>query len=134
MKPFILRMEWSIILILFLGITAQCDATGIACSDDSFCEYYLQLGSQCLDGFCSNPFYQGGCIKSYLPDWHKIRICNSDDPKGAAEQGVCRESPFNYMEIRALAQDWESSIFATWILQIFLVSDSSNLLLWNDNY
>ena len=34
--------------------------------------------------------------------------------------GYCRAPNMDYTEVRVLAQDWESSIFQAWILQIVL--------------
>ena len=97
-------------------------SAALSCSSDEECAVALPNGSLCVKGFCTNPYYNQGCIKSHLPSWHKIRVCGSDDPPEAEKNGFCRPSPMDYMEIRALAQDWDSSIFSTWILQIFLVS------------
>ncbi|CAB9513019.1 expressed unknown protein [Seminavis robusta] len=52
----------------------------------------------------------------------KQRVCNSEDPPDAVQQGICRQSPFqdHYMEIRIFCQDWESVLIETWVLQIIL--------------
>ena len=84
------------------------------CLTDSDCnEKFLSGTSKCSGGSCTNPYYEGGCLKSHIEDWEKIRVCNSDDPAYAEATGACRQSPLEYMEIRALAQDWDSSLFAT---------------------
>eukprot|EP00934_Nitzschia_sp_Nitz4_P001546 Nitzschia sp. Nitz4//scaffold248_size28759//20159//24979//NITZ4_008111-RA/size28759-snap-gene-0.11-mRNA-1//-1//CDS//3329543998//1546//frame0 len=106
---------------IWLGFILCCTAKAeIPCTSDSFCGEVLLSGSECLDNVCSNPFYKAGCLRSYLPGWHKTRVCNSDDPPEAMELGYCVPSPFDYVEVRALAQDWESSFVSTWIVQIIL--------------
>ena len=77
-------------------------------------------GSECVDGFCTNPFHNGGCLKRMMPDWQKTRICNSHDPPSSAENGYCRPSPLDFMEIRINSGNWESSFFGAWILTIVL--------------
>lgn len=49
----------------------------------------------------------------------QIRVCNSEDAVGSPD---CRPPPFadEYMEIRIHAQDWDSSLFESWILQVLL--------------
>lgn len=113
-------------LIFFFGLLPALHSVSAAlpCSSDKECAHALRNGSLCLQGFCTNPYFHHGCIKSHLPGWHKIRVCGSDDPPEAEKNGHCRPSPMDYMEIRALAQDWDSAIFSTWILQIFLVSSA----------
>lgn len=59
-----------------------------------------------------------------------LRACNSEDrmPQ-AVEQGVCMDYEgdlsigniyADYTEVRLLSQNWESAIFASWVLQILL--------------
>lgn len=87
-----------------------------------------------------NPFANGGCLyqrwkhshpqsRSYSPSNTnqsatipvRIRVCNSEDPPLAAKMGYCRDDdPFDYMELRIHGQNWEASIFQTWVLQILL--------------
>ena len=73
--------------------------------------------------FCEgalNP-YESGCLRQRLPDdFVRLRTCNSDDPPGAAERGICRPSASDYMELRIFSQNWESVFFVTWVLQILL--------------
>jgi hypothetical protein len=49
----------------------------------------------------------------------QMRVCNSEDAVGSPD---CRPPPFadEYMEIRIHAQDWDSSLFESWILQVLL--------------
>jgi len=49
-----------------------------------------------------------------------LRACNSDDPPGAAEAGLCAAPEFDYGEIRIGPGNWESSMFGAWISQILL--------------
>ena len=100
-------------------VTDTC-ASSVPCTTDEYCIQTLRDGSICSeDGYCTNPFYNGGCLKSLLGSessgggdidrnndmgWHRIRVCNSDDPPEAIEKGYCRLSPFDYMEVRILAQ------------------------------
>ena len=59
-----------------------------------------------------------------------LRACNSEDPMPeAVEQGLCVDYEgdlsigniyTDYVEVRLLSQNWESAIFASWILQILL--------------
>ena len=107
----------------------------ITCTTNEQCEIAYLQGSKCdlQTGLCTNPFYEnGGCLKTMLPseklqqhedavkEWHKVRVCHSDDPPGTLEAGLCRPSPLEYMEVRLLSQNWESPFFQTWILQILL--------------
>lgn len=88
----------------------------VACSTKEECEQILGHGSKCSivagdDGsssqFCSNPFYEGGCLARFLPNWHKIRVCGSDDPPEASISGACRSAPIPaYQEIRIGAMNW----------------------------
>ena len=77
-------------------------------------------GSECVDGFCTNPFYNGGCLKHMIPTWHKVRVCNSRDPPLAMRKGFCRPSPLDFMEIRINSNNWESAFFSAWILTVIL--------------
>lgn len=65
-----------------------------------------------------NP-YQRGCLYSKGLT-SSVRVCGSDDPPSALAEGICREPPFDYAEVRIQPGDWESSFFSTWILQIVL--------------
>jgi uncharacterized membrane protein len=107
-------------LVAFGNLGSFCEAT-VACSSTQECESTHMEGSRCVKGVCvANSYHDGGCLKSLLPDWHKIRVCNSDDPPSSAEKGFCRPSPLDYTEVRRLSQNWESAFFGTWILQILL--------------
>jgi hypothetical protein len=89
-----------------------CEAT-LACTSTQECESTHMEGSRCVEGVCvANSFHDGGCLKSLLPDWHKIRVCNSDDPPSSAEKGFCRPSPLDYMEVRLSSQNWDSAFLA----------------------
>lgn len=51
----------------------------VACNDTSACESALRCsGSECLDGYCTNPFSKG-CLRSILGEDYKLRTCNSQD-------------------------------------------------------
>lgn len=117
LDPLLLILQVAVFLVL---APSQDVHAQVSCENDNECEEALRIGSKCIEGQCSNPFYHGGCLKSLLPEWDKVRVCTSDDPPEALANGYCRESPFDYMEIRILAQNWESSFFESWILQIVL--------------
>ena len=96
-------------------------ALTVPCKESSECAAIYRKGSECnADGFCTNPFYNGGCLNKLLPGWNKTRICNSEDPPEAEELGYCRSSPLGYSEIRLAARNWEAANFGAWILQILL--------------
>ena len=103
------------LLLLVRGVSSFTET----CMNTADCIVSIGPGSECRNGNCSNPF-EKGCLETKLPGWAKIRVCNSDDPADAAEQGLCRMSEFNYVEIRPYPQNWESPVFATWIIQIIL--------------
>lgn len=94
----------------------------VACQANVECENKLRRGSECIDGFCSNPFFTGGCLEKMKNDWKKIRACHSEDPSDAVERGVCviPDSGFDYTELRISPQDWVSGAVETWILQILM--------------
>ena len=135
------------------------------------CEELYWKGSECRNGYCSNPF-EKGCLHTLLnsPNDYdgspsisaatkerlssliervksQVRVCNSYDPTGAAEQGLCvshytddsknynnhkhqninqneesmqHELFAEYLETRIHSQNWESSFFSAWIMQILL--------------
>lgn len=95
------------------------------CNWDMQCEEKYKAGSKCLEnGQCSNPF-ASGCLYNFhtqFSTWDdtfhlpNMRACNSDD----ANQDYCDVFPLNYSEIRVHNGDWESPIFYSWIIQIFL--------------
>ena len=83
----------------------------LACTSTEFCETTLRKGSQCVNGFCDNPF-QYGCLQSQMEGFTKLRVCNSEDPEDAALRGLCRDAThMNYPEIRIMSQNWESPFF-----------------------
>jgi hypothetical protein len=56
-----------------------------------------------------------------LPDWPKVRVCNSQDSPEAVARGDCRPSTGRAdLEIRLFAQNWESAFLEDWLLQIIL--------------
>ncbi len=67
-----------------------------------------------------NP-YEKGCLFKRVPQWKKLRVCNSHDAPDAASTGLCRTPPMaSYPEVRIFSQNWESVFFTSWILQILL--------------
>ena len=183
-------------IALFTGLFPFYSEASIACNSTyNPCEQLFWNGSECRNGFCSNPF-EKGCLHTLLNSpgdidisssmnkaAHKrlsslierlksqVRVCNSDDPPGAADQGLCvshyTESSKNYHhhnyqnhnhnpesmqrglfaeypETRIYSQNWESSFFASWILQIVLSeilqvpttieSGTQELSQWNNFY
>ena len=107
-------------LLFLLSQLGSWSEASVACTSNAEFEGILRRGSECIDGFCTNPYYHRGCLGTLLPDWQKTRVCSSEDPPDAAEKGYCRFTQWDYMEMRVLAQDWESSFFETWMLQIIL--------------
>ena len=152
----------SLLMLLVLRALSLAEAK-VACTRNTECEELLFTGSECRNGFCSNPF-EKGCLNALLKAAdneqtlfstsnstesegegirekisaiekrlkNMIRVCNSEDPPGAAETGICtdysqrdnkRKGPSlysDYNEIRIMNQNWESPMFAAWILQILL--------------
>jgi hypothetical protein len=104
-------------ILVFLLFRKAASAMSL-CLNDTECEHLQGVSSKCVDSICSNPFEQG-CLHSLLPN-RKKRVCNSDDPPDAEKLGVCRKPPIDYMEVRIFSQSWESSIFASWCMQILL--------------
>ena len=102
----------------------------VTCTDTSECESILRSGSKCSSGVCTNPFHNGGCLalkgitNNIFDDVHKapVRVCSSNDDPSSAELGFCRppDLQLGYTEIRILSQNWESSFFSTWIVQVLL--------------
>lgn len=98
----------------------------IACTRNEDCP----SSNNCLsEGFCMNPYRNGGCLSQKLvSEWqqqqykHRIRICNSEDDVDSVLNGHCRlqDEGLDYMEIRIITQNWESSFFESWVLQIVL--------------
>ena len=92
-----------------------------SCRDSTDCARLVGWGSECLleEGICSNPFAQG-CLRTLLGEEHASqRVCNSDDP-GHVHGKLCRTPEIPYPEVRLFAQNWESSVFSSWVLQILL--------------
>jgi hypothetical protein len=100
------------------------------CIIDSDCETIHRPGSKCLKFAddsgswfqCSNP-YLAGCLSAHYEDNNEdhpsayfTRVCNSDD--NSFEH--CQQSALNYTEIRVHNANWESAMFYSWIVQIFL--------------
>lgn len=96
----------------------------VACETDDICIEKLRLGSQCVGGYCTNPFVSG-CLRQHLGEekYPNVRVCNSDDPSHFEEEGLCSNEPLHYldyMEIRIAPADWDSAIFLAWLHQIIL--------------
>ena len=108
------------------------------------CEDLLWKGSQCRDGFCTNPF-RGGCLRAMLGSdeyggmyssedastaesetlqalrrrlLSRPRVCNSEDAPDVLAQGLCVESDNEYTETRIYSQNWESAFVNAWIMQV----------------
>ena len=132
--------------LLFSGF---CCEASVACATNTECASQLRPGSECIAGFCTNPF-QRGCLRNYLgmDAFPQPRTCNSDDSSNdnnnsngpssilleattstdgnssslpfRDEEPMCTPSAFGYSEIRILSMNWESAMFTAWILQIVL--------------
>lgn len=108
------------LIILLLLLSIQSTAGSFPCSSNEECERLVGQGSVCRsDKLCSNTFFQG-CLFGRLPGWNKLRVCNSEDPPDAAENGLCSIPSIPYTEIRIFSQNWESSVFGAWLMQIVL--------------
>ena len=128
---FLLLPLASILFPRAIEAAISCNSTFNPCAD------LLWEGSQCIDGYCSNPF-QGGCLRSLLGSekyadryadadeavqalrrrvLSKPRVCNSGDSLDKVEKGLCSLSDNEYMEIRMYMQNW--SVF---VLVRFCVS------------
>jgi len=133
-----LHVALSLLLTVVKSLAADprlaCNSTNHRCAER------LMEGSQCIDGFCTNPF-EGGCLKFFLQDEayadkypensvesklrrrvlspERKRICNSEDPESspfcqsASKDGV-------YSELRIFPQNWDSPIATSWMMQIIL--------------
>ena len=66
--------------IVLIAVSRIVPLTGaaVACNDTSKCQSALSSGSECLDGYCTNPFSRG-CLRSILGEDYKLRTCNSQD-------------------------------------------------------
>ena len=72
----------------------------VECTTNQACETAFWKGSECRQGFCSNPF-EKGCLYNMLQDEEdmlpslakriqsQVRVCNSEDPPNAAQIGLC---------------------------------------------
>ena len=119
-KHSLLLVLASIVSHLAVEAAITCNATFNPCPD------LLWEGSQCIDGFCSNPF-EGGCLKPLLGSQeyadryadadevvqalrrrvlNKPRVCNSGDSVEAVDGGLCALTDNDYMEIRMYTQNW----------------------------
>ncbi|CAB9530678.1 Metabotropic glutamate receptor-like protein [Seminavis robusta] len=49
-----------------------------------------------------------------------LRVCNSQDDEETIANNLCIPSPLDYMEIRILTGNWESSLLTAWAMQIVL--------------
>ena len=83
----------------------------------SFPVYALATLGLAVRAQTSNPF-QSGCLHNI--QGYSKRVCNSDDPPSASQDGICIPSPFDYSEIRILNQSWDSPMLSSWVLQILL--------------
>eukprot|EP00934_Nitzschia_sp_Nitz4_P007435 Nitzschia sp. Nitz4//scaffold138_size62050//40663//43710//NITZ4_006392-RA/size62050-processed-gene-0.8-mRNA-1//1//CDS//3329535779//7425//frame0 len=108
-------------LLFFISCFTR-STSAAECSWNVECEELHAAGSVCReDGTCSNP-YAAGCLYNFYEHYGKLsdtpekRVCNSDDH----DETHCKVSPFNYTEIRVHNGNWESPIFYSWIIQIFL--------------
>ena len=101
--------------IVFIAVSPVPVSASVECNHTSTCESALRSGSECLDGYCTNPFSKG-CLRSILGEDYKLRTCNSQDGPGA----TCAVSPLDYMEVRIAPSNWESAMFYSWIIQILL--------------
>jgi hypothetical protein len=113
------RILLSLLLLLFFTNFLLARAS-VECDSTNYCQDFLHPNSECVDGLCLNPFYKGGCLHNFKPDWKKIRVCNSEDPPEAEEKGYCRKPTQGYTEIRIASQNWESAFFSAWALQVLL--------------
>ena len=133
-------------LVLLLQPLLQLQVVVVAavdeCNSDRFCQTEWSE-SKCINGKCTNPF-ASGCLfameekkrrrrrrslatkdeentverKLNLQDWFQKRVCNSNDDK---DSEYCQESIWKYPEVVIHNADWESVIFYSWIMQIFLM-------------
>lgn len=106
---------------LLLSVLPAAEAT-LSCTSTEECATIFLPGSLCENGFCTNPYQNGGCLRNRLEGWNQIRVCNSEDTPEAIALGYCRppDPSFDYTEIRIATHNWESAFFQAWILQIVL--------------
>ena len=124
--------------ILLAAVQGLSENAPSLCTSDADCEAWYRKGSNCLaSGRCSNPF-TAGCLRSFAngtefaPNMSALiretlmnrRVCNSEDRRSAAAANGssldCRTPPFAYPEIRVHNGNWDSRVFYSWIIQIFL--------------
>ncbi|KAL7570988.1 hypothetical protein ACA910_002611 [Epithemia clementina (nom. ined.)] len=115
-KPFLRCWLWFLIGLKSVPIAFA----SVRCFSIFDCEQQISKVSECVDGYCTNPYHVGGCLANRLENHYKIRTCNSDDPPSSVEKGYCRPSTLGYMEVRVASQNWESAFFVAWVLQIVL--------------
>jgi hypothetical protein len=111
----LLRASGIVLLLTILDTTEA----AVSCNTSQTCNELLYAGSECFEGFCTNPFTKGGCLANRVPGWKKIRVCNSEDPPNASSLGYCHD-PYpglEYMEIRLAGQNWESAFFIAWYVR-----------------
>ena len=126
------------LLAAVMGVGIPISNAKLACLTTEECQESLRIGSECVDGFCSNPF-ERGCLKTMIESRGKDeieriknltdskvfenlmsgRVCNSDD--FARNSTSCLENVLDYFEIRIHGANWESSIFVAWVMQIVLM-------------
>jgi hypothetical protein len=125
---------WTLLLLMTMVMTTlvrETDATGpikdysLDCKVDSDCTAKFGETSTCMarelqPNICTNPLMDGGCLYNKVANWPRKRVCNSQDPPGALEQGLCIAPLLDYTEIRIQSQNWESAIAATYLMQILL--------------
>jgi hypothetical protein len=89
------------------------------CLTDTYCQSQSPK-SICKDGKCTNPF-EDSCLLSVKDlvenSPYKKRVCTSLD-KGNTDH--CEPNIFDYPEIRLYPGNWESSMFTSWLAQIYL--------------
>ena len=100
---------WHYLLILFSVLTTV--LANVACVSDSDCQTQSKQ-STCLNKFCTNPFVSG-C----LSDLPSKRVCSSLDKDDLTN---CSPNEFDFPEVRIYPGNWESSMFTTWVAQIYL--------------
>mmetsp|Transcript_14130 Transcript_14130/g.30795 ORF Transcript_14130/g.30795 Transcript_14130/m.30795 type:complete len:932 (+) Transcript_14130:71-2866(+) len=111
----------AVLLLLLSSSLIVVVEAAIPCFSIFDCKTKVGDGSVCERGTCTNPFFRGGCLANQLKDdHHRVRTCHSEDPPEAAENGYCRPSTMDYVEVRIASQNWESVFFEAWILQILL--------------
>ena len=111
------RLWWLVVAtIQLLYVHGQEEAVNdsISCTTDEDCvtsSLFSSLLSIChpIDKVCTTPHVnplEKGCFHGKLPNWNKIRVCNSDDPPHASQLGICRDisSNLDYLEIRIKCQ------------------------------